>query len=207
MSTPTMSRNFARNTNAQARTPNPHTSRQLQFLIDLVKQIGGYDKERGHAVWAEMRQLQESGQLTFNVASSKINELKAERNELRQAQIVEPREDRGAPAPKPKLPLLVPEGRYAVDTDEGHLAFYRVKVDKEGIVSVLLQTSDELRELPFKTAMGVMAKIDVAGIEVAMKRYGKELRICGAPMCGRTLTNEESRKRGIGPICNDKMGF
>lgn len=205
MSTQTMSPNFARNAQGQARTPSPHTPGQLKFLIDLVTQIGAYDRERGVELWNEMRALQLASKLTFTLASKTIDDLKIERNELRLAQHVDPREDRGAPAPK--LPLLVPEGRYAVDTDEGHLAFYQIKVDKQGVVSVLLQTSDELRALSFKTAMGVMTKIEAAGIEAAMTRYGKELRVCGAPHCGRTLTNEESRERGIGPVCNDKMGF
>jgi hypothetical protein len=176
----------------------PATSRQIDFLVDLVKQIGAYDAERGTELWMDMRARQAAG-LTFAEASGKIDDFKAFRNELRAAKVTE--------SVAPKLPLLVPEGRYAVDTDEGHLAFYRVKVDKEGVVSVLLQTSDELRALPLKTALGVMTKIEATGIEVAMTRYGKELRICGAPMCGRTLTNEDSRKRGIGPVCNDKMGF
>ena len=26
-------------------------------------------------------------------------------------------------------------------------------------------------------------------------------------LCGRTLTNDESRTRGIGPICIEKMGW
>lgn len=184
----------------------PATSRQIDFLVDLVKQIGAYDAERGHELWMDMRARQAAG-LVFAEVSAKIDDFKAFRNELRQAQLSDPREDRGAPAPAPKLPLLVPEGRYAVDTDEGHLAFYQIKVDKQGVVSVLLQTSDELRALPFKTAMGVMTKIEVAGIEVAMTRYGKELRVCGAPHCGRTLTNEESRERGIGPTCAEKLGW
>lgn len=40
----------------------------------------------------------------------------------------------------------------------------------------------------------------------ALTRYGLEIGACG--VCGRTLTDEESRARGIGPVCADKMiGF
>lgn len=35
----------------------------------------------------------------------------------------------------------------------------------------------------------------------AMIRYGKELRICGAPNCGLPLTKKISRDRGMGPVC------
>lgn len=199
MSTPTMSRNFARNTDGQARTPSPHTARQLQFLVDLVKQIGAYDAERGHAVWAEMRKIQQSGQLTFTVASQRIDALKIERNELRQAQFVDPREDRGTPSPKRPEVL---EGRYAVDTDEGHLGFYVVKVADNGFITVSVQASSELHELPWKAAVGVLRKIE-GDPQAAAIRYGKELGVCG--VCGRPLTNEESRAAGIGPKCAQRF--
>ncbi len=39
----------------------------------------------------------------------------------------------------------------------------------------------------------------------AMKLYGQEIGECGD--CGRRLTNEESRKIGIGPICEAKGAF
>jgi hypothetical protein len=39
--------------------------------------------------------------------------------------------------------------------------------------------------------------------QAAMTRYGQELGHCGR--CGRTLTDEESRGRGIGPDCWSKM--
>jgi hypothetical protein len=176
------------------------TEGQLNFLKDLLAQIALRDRERAVTLWHELRDEDNAGQLTFTRASQHIDALKVVRNDLRTAKLV-------SDTSTPKLPLLVPEGRYAVDTDEGHLAFYRVKADKEGVVTVKLQVSDELRTLPFKTAMTVMEKIEAAGIEAAMTRYGKELRVCGAPMCGRTLTNEESRERGIGPVCATKMGW
>jgi hypothetical protein len=178
---------------------------QLNFLKDLVTQIAKYNRERGVVLWEQLRELDNAGQLTFSMASRKIDALKCERDAFRAKAATQVAKT--AETPAPILPLLVPEGRYAVDTDEGHLAFYRVKADKQGVVTVKLQISDELRTLPHKTAMVVMGKIQAAGIEAAMTRYGKELRVCGAPMCGRTLTNEDSRKRGIGPICADKMGF
>lgn len=181
--------------------PRTRTEGQLNFLIDLVKQIAAYDRERGVALWNELRDEDNAGQLTMSRASETIEILKAERNELRAAA------QAASAAEKPVTSWPeIPKGRYAVETDEGHLAFYQVRV-REGKMAVYLQTSDELRKLPGGTALAVLCKIEAAGIEEAMTRYGKELRICGAPMCGRTLTNEESRERGIGPVCATKMGW
>jgi hypothetical protein len=38
----------------------------------------------------------------------------------------------------------------------------------------------------------------------AVARYGLELGVCG--VCGKALTNEESREAGIGPVCLRKLG-
>lgn len=37
------------------------------------------------------------------------------------------------------------------------------------------------------------------GIDAARERYGREIGRCG--ICNRTLTDEESRRIGIGPVC------
>ena len=42
-----------------------------------------------------------------------------------------------------------------------------------------------------------------ADIEAAVKRYGHELGVCG--ICNRQLTNEESRREGIGPVCLSRL--
>jgi len=44
-----------------------------------------------------------------------------------------------------------------------------------------------------------------ADYRAAMIRYGKEIGRCGH--CHRTLTDETSRARGIGPVCYAKMGW
>jgi len=53
------------------------------------------------------------------------------------------------------------------------------------------------RELAILTALG-------ADVVAAVATYGQEIGDCG--ICGRTLTDEESRDRGIGPVCLRKMG-
>lgn len=46
---------------------------------------------------------------------------------------------------------------------------------------------------------------DEEGLLDATIRYARQTGICGC--CGRTLTNKDSIKLGIGPICADKFGF
>lgn len=89
-----------------------------------------------------------------------------------------------------------PFGRYAVETDEGHLAFYIL--DHSGL---WVQASDEKHRIPTNALSAIAAKIG-ADPEAASLRYGRELKQCGR--CGRTLTDETSRERGIGPTCAEK---
>lgn len=106
----------------------------------------------------------------------------------------------------------VPAGRYAVDTEDGAvnaLAFYKVDRPTEGrwagYVFVKLMVSDSEERLSRATQTAVLAKIAAVGAEAAAARYGHELGRCG--MCDRTLTNDESRARGIGPVCAAKAGW
>lgn len=105
----------------------------------------------------------------------------------------------------------VPEGRYAVATEDGAtntLAFYRVDRPTEGrwagYIFVSLMQSDEEQRLDRNASRAVLAKIaaDPAAASVA---YGLHIGSCG--VCGRTLTNDDSRERGIGPRCAAKLGW
>lgn len=192
MSTQTMSRNFARS----AGSLYPRTPGQVNFIQDLLTQIATYDRERGVALWNELRDEDRAGQLTFSRASETINALKTLRAELRLS-----KQASTSDAAAPKRPE-VPEGRYAVETDEGHLAFYQVEVSSKGFFTVYLQTSDELRKMAWSTAQGVLVKIE-KDPKAASIRYGQELGVCG--VCNRTLTNEESRAKGIGPVCESRF--
>ncbi|ALH46151.1 hypothetical protein SEA_SQUID_47 [Mycobacterium phage Squid] len=106
----------------------------------------------------------------------------------------------------------VPAGRYAIDTTIHAIngtAFY--KVDRPtggrwaGYVFVKQIVGDEERRLSQKQGGTILRRIAEAGAEAASARYGHEIGECG--VCGRTLTNDESRERGIGPICAEKMGW
>lgn len=100
----------------------------------------------------------------------------------------------------------VPDGRYAIDnaSGKGDTVFYKVYTRRNGSRGIVLQVSDT--DVPVRSSdiAGIMKRIG-ADVEGAFARYGLEIGACG--VCGRTLTNEESRHRGIGPVCAEKMGF
>lgn len=107
---------------------------------------------------------------------------------------------------------IVPEGRYAVATENGainQLAFYQVDRPTSGkwagYVFVKLIVSDNEQRISRAAGASVLAKIAAVGAEEASAAYGREIGHCG--VCGRQLTNDESRERGIGPVCAGKMGW
>lgn len=103
---------------------------------------------------------------------------------------------------------VVPRGSYALANTRGadnDVAFYSVWINKRGDRwSVKRYSSDELVGLPRVQQYGILERIamDPAG---AAERYGLLIGKCG--ICHRKLTNEESRKRGIGPICAARHGW
>ena len=110
-------------------------------------------------------------------------------------------------APVAAAAASVPSGHYALVVD-GIVKFYRVNAVTEGkwagYTFVDAQASDDYHKVGREASRVVLAAI-AADPETAMRRYGLELGVCGH--CRRTLTNDESRKYGIGPICRGRMGF
>lgn len=106
-------------------------------------------------------------------------------------------------------------GFYAATLD-GVTKFFKIDVVAEGKwegwVFVKIQASDDLHrqgsQKPGQAYRGssqdYLAEI-ARDEQAAMELYGREIGRCGH--CGRTLTNEESRARGIGPVCAEKMGW
>lgn len=116
-----------------------------------------------------------------------------------------------APAgPSGDLWPTVLEGRYAVkDPEDGILKFYAVDKPKEGrwagFTFLSVYASNERHPIKVhETKKRILDAIAVDPVEAAA-RYGQELGICG--VCGRALTDLESRARGIGPICAAKRGW
>ena len=104
----------------------------------------------------------------------------------------------------------VPEGRYAV-TLEGETKLRFFKLDKptsgkwSGYTFVKEQASDELHPVRSAERRVRIAEAIAQDPEEAMLTYGRELGKCGH--CGRTLTDQESREVGIGPVCRRKLSF
>lgn len=186
MSTATTTRNFARGI-----ANTPATAPQVTLLQALVTEIAAYDRPAAMESWELYRTLQAAGTLTLARAKHEITTLIAAKAVLRRnaAPLAAPVEERPQ----------VPEGRYAVDTDESHLGFYRVSVSETGHYTVYVYASDAQHALPWKTAQSVLCKIEAFGAEAAGARFGVESKTCYK--CGRKLTREHTRAAGIGDDC------
>ena len=102
------------------------------------------------------------------------------------------------------------EGRFfIVDPTDGKEKFFHVHYGKEdtrwaGHVFLEVRASDDLYPVKDpKHRAAIFAEINKDPI-TAMNEYGIRLEECG--VCGRTLTDRDSRLRGIGPICAAKLG-
>lgn len=108
----------------------------------------------------------------------------------------------------PGKPCPFPAGRYAI-LDEGVTKFFKIDAPDEGrwagYVFVKIQASDELHPIKDREYKTRIINEIAKDPQAAMLAYGRELGHCGH--CGRTLTNEESRAAGIGPVCAGKMGW
>lgn len=102
--------------------------------------------------------------------------------------------------------------RFAVDTDEGAvntLAFWWIVPDERTGRYYLRQViggqgPTRVRMSP-EAMIAIARKIMEADPKEAMLRFGREIGSCGH--CGRTLTNDESRAYGIGPVCRKGKGW
>lgn len=100
----------------------------------------------------------------------------------------------------------VPDGHYAIDsTGDNDLAFYRVDNGGRYGVSVRLIVGGHSDSwVVRRNVPGIIARIAAAGVETARQRYAAEIGSCW--VCNRTLTDEESRRLGIGPDCRKRHG-
>lgn len=106
----------------------------------------------------------------------------------------------------------VPAGRYAVRYEiQGAPKTVFLKVSRPtdgpfaGRVFVNIQAGDELHRVAPAARDLFLRMIEEAGLAEASKLYGREIGSCG--VCGRTLTDEDSRTAGIGPKCAAKTGW
>jgi len=147
---------------------------------------------------------------TQREVSTNIDRLKAEGVAPYRA----PKQQDGTTVVAADVPSIekVPAGRYAVATEEGAtnaLAFYKVDRPTDGrwagYVFVKLIVSDDEQRMSKAAGNAILAKIAAVGAAEASATYGLEIGKCG--VCGRTLTNDESRERGIGPVCAARLGW
>lgn len=93
---------------------------------------------------------------------------------------------------------------------ENKVRFFRVDAPQRGkwagAVFLKEQAGDDLYPVkPVAREENIINAL-LGNVKAALKRYGLELGSCG--ICGRTLTDEESRALGIGPVCAAKaMGW
>lgn len=103
--------------------------------------------------------------------------------------------------------VKIPRGSYAINTaDEeariNDLTFFKLWIGERGGWKLYVLASDS--EYPAANPVAALMKIAANPAEAAAN-YGLHIGKCG--ICGRTLTNDESRERGIGPICAGKWGW
>ena len=114
-------------------------------------------------------------------------------------------------SPQPKAYPDVAEGRYALEGLDGYkneVAFFKIDRPTQGRWAgrtfVSQYKSDEKMPVRGEGARRILELI-AADPRAAMILFGKETSRCGH--CGRRLTDDESRARGIGPVCAEKMGW
>lgn len=104
---------------------------------------------------------------------------------------------------------IVPRGSYGLETPGDQFAndttFFSVWVKDDGSRwTVRMYVSDERVKLPRRLQYQILDSIAEDPAEAAAL-YGKEIGKCG--ICSRKLTNDESRARGIGPVCAERWGW
>lgn len=195
---------------------SPMSEPQKKYIVDLLVKLGlaGWEDIDKAAAWFGTAH----STMTSPQASDTIRRLKG--HLVRLSEIVgTPTTPTVAIAPQRAsdrarwTPDMLHTGRYAVDTEAGHVAFYRVRESKRtGNLYLVVMASDEERFIPFPAADAILRKI-AADPKAAAARYGKEIGSCG--FCHRTLTDDHRKgpdgltsiQRGIGPDCAKDRGL
>lgn len=119
-------------------------------------------------------------------------------------------------SPRPQLKQSwaekIPVGRYALQIGDTWY-FYEVQRSDTGawanytFVKLLIGAPGSYRKekLSGKQAEGILRMIENVTPRQASLDYGRKSEVCG--VCSSPLTNAESLKLGIGPVCRGKMGW
>lgn len=103
----------------------------------------------------------------------------------------------------------IPAGRFALDTRDdprfaNEVSFFHLWIGSRRGWRLHLRKGNEDIEISRGTQVAMCMRI-AEDPKAALLLYGKEIGRCG--ICGSELTNDESRAKGIGPICEQKLGF
>lgn len=177
------------------------TERQRAFMDSLMVDVKNLDMPTWEIAQAYMVKMDANhawNPARGENASRWIDRLKAKVAELEAAapvaempepvEVADPFED-------------VPAGYYALTADD-ITKFYRV-TKWEGRTYLKIQASDEFHPIRNRTTKAMIIDCIRKDIPGAMAAYGQHIGRCGR--CHRTLTDELSRSRGIGPDCWGKM--
>jgi hypothetical protein len=99
--------------------------------------------------------------------------------------------------------LRIPECKFALDTSKDErfandVTFFHLWIgDRRGWKLFMYKSDDEL-VVPVGKAVPLLRRF-AEDMEGGLKLYGDEYSRCG--ICNRKLTKDESRARGIGPVC------
>lgn len=200
----------------KVKTPDvPATERQISFLTNLMQQWADLKERIGEPVDAaaiDERKSYYANHASKSEASKAISATLEAVDQLKERlRKLDIRTDAASPIAGLPSPEVVPAGCYALDTENpnsiNRVAFYQVdrptKGKWAGFAFVKLQVADDLQRMSQKSGLAILNRIVEVGAAEASARYGRELGICG--VCGRTLTNDESRAAGIGPVCKNKF--
>ena len=180
---------------------DPISDRQVELVKKLYSEIDPESGARRAEVFLAENPTRRDASLKIDTLIERSKKLKA----AAAAHPVAPAPVAAAaavPAARVERPALVfPEpGYYAVEYQNA-LRFYRVKEGKgyyTGRKFLDRFKSDELRSITLAERMAVLDLIN-ADPDRAGMRFAVELTRCR--ICGRMLTDEISRLRGIGPDC------
>ena len=192
----------------------PANEKQINLASILVGKLARLNPEVADKADRYIQGHYQAGTLTMGIISPAIDRLRQRIAEAEAGQVTDPI----TPAMDARTYVNhggrlsadrftdIPDGYYAVDTEDGHLAFYRVSTWRDSTNrKVQVFASDALHRIPGNAARdAILAKIREAGWRGAAERFGQEIGRCGR--CGRTLTDAVSRQRGIGPDCWGKLG-
>lgn len=108
--------------------------------------------------------------------------------------------------------VTIPRGSYGVITPDrkNEISFFSLWIAPtdhrlRGKMSMKQMVGPEEYRISPGDRAGIIALIAEQTPVKCAERFGLEIGECG--ICGRRLTNDESRKRGIGPICAGRWGW